>query len=166
MEEEDKAKEQLRLVTDALPVLISYVDSEQRYRLNNRAYEEWFGRSRTEMLGKHIKEVLGESAYEAILKYIEAALSGEKVTFEGAVPYKDGGTRYISATYIPHFGEKGEVKGFFALVNDITDRKQWEEELRRAHDQLEMRVQKRTAQLTELNEKLRREIAERKRVEE
>ncbi len=130
-----KSEDQLRLITDALPVLISYVDSEQRYRFNNKAYEEWFGHSRRELRGKHLKEVLGASAYRSIERYVQTALSGQEVTFESAVPYKDGGIRYVNASYIPHFGEQGEVKGFFALVRDITEHKRVDEALRQSEKQ-------------------------------
>jgi PAS domain S-box-containing protein len=124
-----KSEDQLRLITDALPVLISYVDSGQRYRFNNKAYEEWFGHSRTEVCGRHIKEVLGESAYQSVKRYVETVLSGQEVTFERVVPYKDAGPRFVNANYIPHFGEQGEVKGFFTLISDITERKRTEKAL-------------------------------------
>jgi len=127
---------QLRLVTDAFPALITYVDSGQCYRFNNKTYEEWFGYSRKEVYGKHIKEVLGEETYQAIRKYVEAVLSGEKVTYESIFPYRVGGKRHVSATYIPHFGERGEVKGYFALVHDITERKRAEQEMKVLGEQL------------------------------
>ncbi|MGD0915021.1 MAG: PAS domain-containing protein [Thermodesulfobacteriota bacterium] len=73
---------QFTLVADSLPVLISYVDPEQRYRFNNKAYEHWFGHLREEVYEKHIKEVLGELAYEVIRQYVETALSGQEVGFE------------------------------------------------------------------------------------
>jgi len=121
---------QLRLVTDALPDLISYVDSQQRYRFNNKAYEEWFGISREQVHGKLIEEVLGGAAYRAIREHVHAALSGKRVTFEGLVPYREGGERWVEATYVPHFGEGARVEGFFALVHDITRRKRAEGALR------------------------------------
>jgi PAS domain S-box-containing protein len=132
-----KNEDQLRLITDALPVLISYVDSEQCYRFNNKAYEKWFGHSRTEVCGKHVEEVLGKPAYKSIKKYVERVLSGQEVTFEDIIPYKDGGTRHVNATYVPHFGKQGEVRGFFALVSDITERKRAEEALRIERERLE-----------------------------
>ena len=132
-----RSEEQLRLVTDALPVLVSYVDAQQRYRFNNRAYEEWFGQPRALVEGRHIREVLGEAAYERIRDHVEAALAGRAVTYEARVPYREGAERWIHATYIPHVGARGEVEGFVALVSDISERKQAEAERERllAEDQ-------------------------------
>ena len=127
-----KSEEQYQLVTDAMPVLISYVDSNQHYRFNNRTYEEWFGGSRSDVYGKHVKDVLGEAAYEAIREHIETVLSGREVMYQSSLPYKEGGIRYIDASYLPHFDARGEVLGFFALVHDITERKQLEEQLRQS----------------------------------
>ena len=110
----------LQRVIDALPILISYLDVEQRYRLNNQAYERWFGQARDKVYGCHVREVLGEAAYGAIRNYIEAALRGETVIFETVVPYADGGTRRVHATYVPDFGGDGMIKGFFAVITDIT----------------------------------------------
>jgi PAS domain S-box-containing protein len=120
-------EEQLRLITDALPALISYVGADRRYRFSNQAYEEWFG---YEAQGKHIEAVLGTAAYKTISGYVDKVLAGEFVTYETEIPYKDGGARFVNATYVPDKGANGHVKGFFALVQDITDSKQAEEELR------------------------------------
>ncbi|NJP08331.1 MAG: response regulator [Leptolyngbyaceae cyanobacterium RU_5_1] len=117
---------ELRLVTNAVPALIAFVDADQRYRFNNEGYQEWFGCSVTDIYGKHLREVLGEAAYEAIRPYIEQVLTGQPVTFESQVPYKEGGTRYISATYVPRFNSQRGVEGFVGLVNDISDRKRFE----------------------------------------
>jgi PAS domain S-box-containing protein len=122
-------EEQLSLLTDALPALVSYVDADQRYRIVNRGYEVWFGHPRHEVQGRTLREVLGEAAYAAVREYVEAALAGREVTYERLVPYRDGGTRFIRATYVPHHGG-GEVQGFFALVSDITELKRAEADAR------------------------------------
>src|SRR6266508_5323718 len=57
------SEERLRLVADTLPALISYVDSDKRYRFSNQAYEEWFGQKAD---GKKIDEFLGSRAYQTI----------------------------------------------------------------------------------------------------
>ncbi len=127
-----KSRDELRLMADSLPTLISYVDSMQRYRFVNKTYESWFGRPEGEIVGRHVSEVLGEAAYQKIKGHIEAALSGRRVEYEDIVPYKDAGTRHIHAIYIPDPGAGGEVKGFYSLVADITERKLMEQRALRA----------------------------------
>jgi len=73
-------EEQLRLVIDDVPALISYVDSEQCYQFTNKRYEEWFGHSREEVQGKHLQEILGQAAYEKILPHAVAS----DITFQDA----------------------------------------------------------------------------------
>ena len=121
------SEEKFRLVTDALPMRVTYVDSEQRYCFSNKACEECFGQPCTEIVGKYVWEVVGESAYQVAQKHIKAALSGQTVTYESTMPYKDGGARHVSVTLVPHFGGKAEIQGFFGLTYDITQRKQAKE---------------------------------------
>lgn len=126
-----RTEERLRLIIDSLPTLISYVDSDGIYRLNNRAYEDWFRQSRREVTGRHMRDVLGDPAWSVIRDKVESALSGDTVHFEAEVDYKDAGKRWIDATYVPHF-DSGRVVGLFVLVNDITDRKKAEEVVRQS----------------------------------
>ena len=118
-----QSEEQLRLTTDALPVLIAYVDNQQRYRFNNRAYEDWHGKPIADIQGRCIRDLVGEACYQQIQGYIEAALSGQRVTYELQSDHRDGRLRDVTVTYIPHLGDNQTVKGFFTLVSDISDRK-------------------------------------------
>lgn len=146
------SENQLRLITDAIPLLVSFVDREHRYRFVNRTYTEWFGGSREEVSGKHLSEVLGEAAYRTILPEIEKVLSGEEVFFERLVPYKSG-ERFIHLNYIPEFDDStGQVMGFHSFVQDISERIKAEQALRRSREELEIRVQERTAELEKANE--------------
>jgi PAS domain S-box-containing protein len=117
-----ESDQRMRLVTDAVPVLISFVDADRRYQFNNRRYEEWFGHSRDAIRGRHMREVLGEAAFERLRPHVEAALGGRAVEFEAEVPYREGGPRYIHANYVPDVRDDGVVAGFYVLVRDIT---QW-----------------------------------------
>ncbi|MDZ4658385.1 MAG: PAS domain-containing protein [Bythopirellula sp.] len=124
-----QAEEQLRTITDNVPALISYVDLECRYILNNRAYEDWFGHPRGEISGRHMRDVVGDAAWSVIGPKVEAALAGQTVHYEAQVDYQNAGPKWIDATYIPSRGADGEIGGVVVLVNDITERKQVEEKL-------------------------------------
>ncbi|HMI85077.1 MAG TPA: GAF domain-containing protein [Polyangiaceae bacterium] len=126
--EEDlrRSQRQLEIITDALPVLVSYVGADRRYHFVSAAYERWFGRAKADVVGKRVEEVLGADAYQAVSAYVESALSGDIVRFESVIPFPQGGTRFIEATYIPQLAEDGQVAGYVSLVADITERKSLE----------------------------------------
>ncbi|MBD2564776.1 MULTISPECIES: AAA family ATPase [Nostoc] len=119
-------EQELRVITDALPVCITYVDANQRYRFANRTYEEWFHRSPGEILGKHVCENLGEASYQVVQPYINQALEGQITTYEAEIPCVFG-KKYISNSLIPDFDDNGQVKGYYGLIADISDRKRAEE---------------------------------------
>ena len=127
-----QSERQLRMITTALPVLIAYVGSDRRYRFVNGAYEKWFDRPNTEMVGKSMREVLGDDLYTIVQPNTELALRGQEVTFQSEVPHRSGIPRYVKTTYLPDQNANGEIQGFITLVHDITDRKQLEEDLRSA----------------------------------
>ena len=85
---------------------------------------------------------------------------------EYRVVQKNGGLRYWTDRGIALHDEEGDVVRMIGACTDITERKQAEEALRKAHDELELRVEERTAQLSEALKSLQREMEERKRAEE
>ncbi len=119
---------ELQLVTDTVPVMISFVDADQRYRFNNRCYEEWFECSASALYGKHIREVLGEAGYEKIQPYVDRVLAGEQVTYENEFSLNGGESHYLNVTYTPRFNASGAVEGFVSMASDVSDRKKAEAE--------------------------------------
>jgi len=61
-----QSQTELQLIINAMPVLIGYVDHEQRFRLNNSAYLDWYGMTPQELYGKTIREVLGDEVYAGV----------------------------------------------------------------------------------------------------
>jgi PAS domain S-box-containing protein len=118
--EVEKQARRLKLLTDALPVLIGYLDKEEKYRFANQAYQAWFGQNPEDLLGRPIREVVGEKAYAGVKEYIARALAGERLDFEAKMPYREDFVKYIRTSYVPDIRE-GEVAGFYTLVQDITE---------------------------------------------
>ena len=121
-----QSETQLRLITNNLPVLIAYVDRQQHYQFNNQVYEQWLGFLPDQMHGRPVRQLIGEVYYQKIRPYIEAALGGEQVSYESELTFADGRDRSVNVTYIPHIDHaesEAQVKGFFALTTDISDRK-------------------------------------------
>jgi PAS domain S-box-containing protein len=130
------SEERLRDVTDAMPVLISYFDAEHRFRFANKAYESWFGRSVAEIVGRPVAEVMGEAMYAVRRPWMERALAGEPVSYEGMFTV-GGAMRHTVIQHIPHFAPDGRVLGAYALVQDVTEQKRIEDELRDSRDRLQ-----------------------------
>ena len=122
----------LRLVTDAMPVLIGYVDSDERLRFVNKIAENWYARPRAEIVGRTICEMLPRALCDQIRPQMEMALSGKPVTFEQPATYPDGIARRVLGSYIPHIAADGEIQGYFALVEDVTAQRETEDRLRQA----------------------------------
>lgn len=122
-------QQQLLGLINALPICVSYVDFEQKYCLVNQTYEEWFGLKLADIKGKYLREVIGEKAYEKALPNINKVLRGEKVVYETQYPYPQQ-TRYVYATLVPDFDSQGAVRGYYAYIEDITDKRRAEIKLR------------------------------------
>jgi PAS domain S-box-containing protein len=131
-----KSEQRLRLITNALPVLIAYVDSDQRYRFNNDAYLAWFGVSPQAAFGRSIREVVGERFYRSILPYVQRALAGEHVRYAEDIELAEGRSVSVEAVYVPDADERGGVRGFYVLVMDVTERSLAQQESKRLQDEL------------------------------
>ena len=128
----DALPELLSFIADAAPGLVAYLDAQGRYQYVNRAYEEWHGLPRSHWLGRTPRELLGDAAYVALEPHVRAALAGKRVRYSRGLSYPNGVTRFIEATYVPHVLPGGQVAGFVAFVQDITERHLLEQERERS----------------------------------
>lgn len=124
-------------VFDALSVLISYIDQDRHLRFANRVHEEWFGQARDKLEGKHLADVLGDAAYQAIKNHIDTAFTGQPVKFEETVPYEHCGSRHVEILLTPHRDENRDVVGLYIRTEDLSARKAAEDSLQA----IQMRLQ-------------------------
>lgn len=119
---------ELYLITDGLPVIIAYIDQNQHFLFSNKAHQEHWGKTHAQIIGQHVKNILGEDNFNRSLPYLERALAGEHTTFEMTVNYTSQGPRYAKTDYVPHIDKNRVIAGCFVLSQDLTDKKNAEEE--------------------------------------
>lgn len=112
----------LQHILDGIPGMVGYWGRDFRNRFGNQAYLEWFGKTPQELVGLHIREVLGEELFERNLPFMEAALRGEPQRFERDLRTRSGELRHCQAHYLPDWRE-GAVHGFLVMVFDISEAK-------------------------------------------
>jgi diguanylate cyclase (GGDEF)-like protein/PAS domain S-box-containing protein len=113
----------LSSIAEAIPAIIGSVGPDETYRFVNSAFERWRGIPRDEIIGKRIRDELGEQEYAASAPNIHRAMRGEMVSFERD-SVVDGAQRHQLVTYIPLRLPGGELDGFVGVAQDITVHKQ------------------------------------------
>lgn len=127
-----KANDMFSHVTNAMPAMLAYWDSNLICKFTNKPYIAWFGKDPTEIIGTHLRDLLGEQLFMLNESFIRGALAGEKQTFERDITKANGTIGHTFTNYIPDININGEVDGFYVLVTDITSLKKAEAELRLA----------------------------------
>jgi len=122
----------LQHIADNLPVMFTYVDTNERYLFVNKNFEINFKQSN--VIGKTIREVVGQDRYKEIKPGIDAVLDGKTIDFESNGLFEKGDQRYFRRSYRPEIDESGNVKGIFALIYDITEIKLVEKALKESEE--------------------------------
>ncbi len=125
-----RARNDLQAILDNVPALVGYWDRGLHNRFGNHAYLDWFGCDPKTIVGRHLREVIGEERYRMNFPYIQKVLAGEAQGFERQIPTPTG-MRHGFASYIPDIRD-GAVVGFYALIIDITPIKEAREEAEHA----------------------------------
>lgn len=112
--------ESVSLMADSLPVLIAYLDAEQRFRYCNSAYERWFLSAPSSTINQPLREVLGEATYGRLSEYIEATQAGRQVSCETYFDLPCGDTVFAHVIFVPTIGPNGRTQGFYTLMTDIS----------------------------------------------
>lgn len=120
-----------RYWAENLPVIVSFWDRNLVCRFANKASRQWMGRAFTDVVGEHMRDLLGLEVIENDRLRIEAVLAGQSQRFERSVRDQNGQMRHIVVTHLPDV-KSGQVVGFLTQVTDITELKDSQAELERA----------------------------------
>ena len=133
-----RALQWYRSMATASSDLMVLVDPTYTCRAVNQAYCDEHQRTREEILGHTITDVLGKEMFEATLKLpLDRCLKGEHVSFDFWWTSPSRGRRHVEARYDPFYEADGSVSGVAVNLRDTTDRKRSEEEQERSVAALE-----------------------------
>src|SRR5262249_25769066 len=124
-----------RTFLDSIPCLVGYVDELQCFRYCNTLFALFFDFLPQQVVGKRLWDVVQPRDYDAMRPHLVRAMHGEEETFE--VSFHSKHRRFFHAKFVPErFGTQPEpaLTGFFMLLLDVSDRKEYEEQ-QRANEQ-------------------------------
>ncbi len=158
---EDKYRRLIENVND----LVCEVDAQARYQFVNAQYQQVLGYAPEELIGHFVRELIHPDDLKLSTPTFMKLVDGRTISRnEWRFKHKNGEWRWFDCIAQTYEKSPGDVH-VVVISRDITERKQMEEKLNQAHDELELRVQERTEQLQTVNKALQEEIAERLRAE-
>jgi signal transduction histidine kinase len=143
----------LRLVMNNVPAGICAFDGWV-CRFANVHLAAYCGFGEQSIVGKHLREVLGDANYALAKPYVEQVLAGKPVNFRGPHPSPSFKGRHMMFSLMPQVSEPGGNKGFYGLFFDVTKQEQARIEIERLNRDLDRRVKERTADLSSANKEL------------
>jgi PAS domain S-box-containing protein len=160
-----RTAENLRALFQASPLAVIELDPNGHVLMWNPAAECLFGWKQEEILGLPDPIIPAEEQKDALFLR-GRALQGESFAMlETIRQRKDGSLVSVSFSLAPLYESGGKALGVVMVIADITERKRAEAALKKAHEELGLRVRERTQQLEIANEELRGEIEECARVD-
>ena len=121
----------LKLLADALPVLVAYVDMDLRFEFCNAAHEVWFGNAPSALQGQHIKDVHEPNNYQLIAANLAEVFSGKRVQLEIPLEHPTLGMRHFRMILVPDINMASEVQGIHCLGIDSTEQRILDQQIER-----------------------------------
>ena len=119
----------LKAILGHTSFLLAHCGSDLRYLFVSNGYAALIGRRPEELVGKSLKEVMGEDIFRSVLPHIEKVLQGHHVQFDNEAHFENAGVRSLRAIYVPEKNSSGEVVGWVVSIVDITDQKRAEKRI-------------------------------------
>ncbi len=121
---------QLRLIADSVPAMSIAYDKHLRCLFANQRFAEFFGLTTTNIVGKHLREIIGEGPYQEVKAPFDQVLAGQRATYKRTRVLDSGELRSLEVELIPHLGPDGGSRGLFAVTTDVTEREHVQAQLR------------------------------------
>lgn len=108
-------------LADAIELPIGRWDLHHRLVWCNEPYTRWAGRGSTELLGRTLAELFGETAWAAACNAFAAAASGRGASYERRLTHQGASARWARVQLFPDRVPGGAVEGIYSIAFDIHD---------------------------------------------
>jgi PAS domain S-box-containing protein len=132
-----RAHESRRLyeqIVETASDLTVFTDRDGRYLAVNQAWLDVMGRTREQVIGRTLRDLLGENALEfqqEIRPYFERCINaGESVHYQNDFTIPSRGHRYFDVHLDPFYDDNGDITGVVAAIRDITEAKAYEKQIK------------------------------------
>ncbi len=162
------SEERFRLLVESVrDYAIIMLDATGHVVTWNPGAERFTGYSGSEIVGRHFSCFYPQEAVERGWpdEELRQALCDGRFEDEGWRVKKDGSRYWSNVVIAPMFDEQGMLQGFAKVTRDLSERRQAEQAVRKANDDLEKRIRERTSDLARVNAALARENADRRKLE-
>ncbi|MDJ0701754.1 MAG: ATP-binding protein [Leptolyngbyaceae cyanobacterium MO_188.B28] len=157
---------ELQAILKALPDAVVVLDEAGQIQRVNQAFLQLFGYADDELLGRSTRllYVTVEDYETQERRRDNLNLQGPLKSYEMHYLRRNGDQVVSETTEAPLKDDQGRIIGCLMLIRDISDLKQAEADLKQYRERLKLRVISRTAELTQANQLLQREINERQQI--
>ncbi len=128
------SREQLHRLLHHLQAIVAYFDTDSRCIYANHAYAQAFGANKQDILGKHVREIIGEQGWAHIEPYTQRVLNGEAVRYVRETNVRQGNVQWMEVHLVPNLLDSGEVFGCFVFMDDITEQYRSQQAIRESEE--------------------------------
>jgi len=157
LQKQESQAEMLNILLDTIPALVYFKDSELRYQIVNKAFIEFSGFTRSDVIGKTLKEVfhhyLPEGKYQALEKQV--IKDGSFFYNVEELVEQNEKKIWVHTNIAPVRSKYGKIIGLIGISWDISSQKNYEQQLRHARDMAEEGVRIKDQFLTNMSHEIR-----------
>lgn len=133
----EELRRKYEFIANASKELMGLINNNYQYEAVNEAYCIAFSKTREEIIGKRMYEIIGESTFNNFIKdKIDQCILGNEILFEGWFNLPSLGKRFLEIVFYPYKNQRSKITNVVMSTRDITERKNREDIIKKSQMQL------------------------------